>query len=479
MRTRHRIPTIFNLSMVDVLCCALGCVILLWLLNLREAKHRAVLAGTTNERLTATQQELKTAQDEITALRSKAAGLLAQLDESTRRATLLDSRILSAEEEARATAARLERSRDDNEKAKARLANLDRDLVRLRTEKSTTEEHLVRKGQEYRDLDKKLLAANQRVASLETQVREQESMAGTSGKRADDLAARLAKEEARAKDLQAMADQVPSLRDDVKSYRDKFSNEEALAKGLEKEIGKRNQELTDASHALALLQTDKKTLTAEVGRVRALVENRFAGIALTGRRVVFLIDMSGSMELVDESTPAPDKWRGVRETVAKIMRSLPDLEKFQVIVFSDKASYLLGQEGRWFDYDPKTSVDRVVTALTDIKPKGGTDMYVPLQETFRLRGAGLDTIYLLSDGLPNMGEGLTPQMDNLKETEKGEILGKVIRRALKTAWNRDIAGRSRVRINTVGFFFESPDVGAFLWALARENDGSFVGMSKP
>ena len=25
----------------------------------------------------------------------------------------------------------------------------------------------------------------------------------------------------------------------------------------------------------------------------------------------------------------------------------------------------------------------------------------------------------------------------------------------------------------------NPDVGAFLWALSRENDGSFVGMSKP
>src|SRR6516165_9511728 len=39
MRVRHRIPSIFNLSMVDVMCCALGCVILLWLINLREAKH--------------------------------------------------------------------------------------------------------------------------------------------------------------------------------------------------------------------------------------------------------------------------------------------------------------------------------------------------------------------------------------------------------------------------------------------------------
>ena len=39
MRVRHRIPSIFNLSMVDVLCCALGCVILIWLINLRDSKQ--------------------------------------------------------------------------------------------------------------------------------------------------------------------------------------------------------------------------------------------------------------------------------------------------------------------------------------------------------------------------------------------------------------------------------------------------------
>jgi hypothetical protein len=49
---------------------------------------------------------------------------------------------------------------------------------------------------------------------------------------------------------------------------------------------------------------------------------------------------------------------------------------------------------------------------------------------------------------------------------------------LGTTWNPKTATQ-RVRINCLGFFYESPEVGAFLWALARENEGSFVGMSKP
>ena len=33
MRLRHKLPNVFGLYMVDVLCCSLGCVILLWLFN--------------------------------------------------------------------------------------------------------------------------------------------------------------------------------------------------------------------------------------------------------------------------------------------------------------------------------------------------------------------------------------------------------------------------------------------------------------
>jgi hypothetical protein len=466
MRVHHRIPSIFNLSMVDVLCCALGCVILLWLLNLREAKEHEDTAGET----------------------------------------------------ARRSAALLATSEAERNSANARVGELEN---RLKAAEADRDRHLARLDEQatsVRQLEDKLKAATRRVQTLDRDVADSKS---------------------RAEELKSVADNVPVLRAELKEAREKLQTEESLAKALQNDVAKRVRELTDASKtmqvmqaarqavdrelankekeltearvyrdrwattagraaeleklaesegkaataarkAVELLEEEKKALRADAARARQSADNRFAGIQLTGRRVVFLVDMSGSMELVDENTPAPTKWQGVRETLAKVMKSLPDLEQFQVIVFSEQATFLLGSEDRWLDFDSKASPGQVLSALAAVKPKGGTNMYAALDAAFRFRGRGLDTLYLFSDGLPNIGDGLTAeQARTLKEVEQSDILGKYIRKKLKAEWNQPGPGGQRVRINAVGFFYESPDVGAFLWALARENDGSFVGMSKP
>ena len=51
--------------------------------------------------------------------------------------------------------------------------------------------------------------------------------------------------------------------------------------------------------------------------------------------------------------PSSAKWSGVRATLTKILGSLSDVEKFQVILFSDRVLLPLGQEGGWIDFDPK------------------------------------------------------------------------------------------------------------------------------
>ncbi len=240
--------------------------------------------------------------------------------------------------------------------------------------------------------------------------------------------------------------------------------------------------LAQAGETIQNLQASQRILAQEQRRLRAAVTNRFAGIHLTGKKVMFLVDVSGSMRMKDTKEEAPKKWDEVCETLGKLMKSLPDLTHYQVIAFGEGLVYPLGQTGKWIPYNPRTSPDEMTKALRAIKPDGGTKMRPAFQEAFTYRKSGLDTIYLVSDGLPtddNLPKKYADHLENLRGVQRTTYLTTLVRESLKQLWNAPENGKVPVRINAIGYFFESPEVGAFLWALARENDGNFVGMSRP
>src|SRR5205807_1575353 len=159
MQTRHRTPTIFNLSMVDVLCCALGCVILLWLLNLREAKEETVTAGKTLERLTAAQSLL----DETTTQRD-----------------------------------RLQR---ELETERGRLVNLKQEIAHLQAEQTAAEDRLAKLTRAQRTLLQEKTEVSQQSLLLEDRLREKETQAKVALRRIDELQEQLRDAEKRSKQL--------------------------------------------------------------------------------------------------------------------------------------------------------------------------------------------------------------------------------------------------------------------------------------
>jgi hypothetical protein len=271
------------------------------------------------------------------------------------------------------------------------------------------------------------------------------------------------------------------LREQAYIWEDRWRTERERAKLLESDAENLRVALRNAK------AEGKKALTTLEARLKSY-ENRFEGLRLEGQRVVFLVDRSGSMGSVDERTLDPEKWPTVCDTVRRIMRSLPDLNRYQVITVAEDVRYPLGQDGRWLEYDPHKTADEVFKALSAVKPEDGTNLYAGLEAAFKYHDLGLQAIYLFSDGLPNLGPGLTMADEKeiqdlerggkakLAERVRGEKLGAYLRDTIREKWNRS---DTKVRIESVGFFYESPDLGSFLWGLSRANGGNFVGMRKP
>ena len=439
MKTRHKPPSLVSMWMLDVFCCALGCVTLLWLLSTREAKSQAARNADAVTLLARTEGDLKARQAELIATR-------ADLDRTRRK---LNADLEDLQGRYLATVA----ERDANA---ADLATARGDLMRSLTKATELDDLLARKQKLADAAAVKLTASETAAADLAKLLREKT-------RERDDLTLQARKAVDQLNDLDAKLKSAAAAADAANS------NLAAMRKT--------GDELATARASIIDLQGQKAKLADKYDKLKAESDSRFAGIALTGRRVVFLVDISGSMKLIDDKTPAPDKWPTVIETLAKVMRSLPELEQYQVILFSRDAKPLVAPG--WHPYRGEATVAEVRAALLKVNPDGDTNMYDALDLAFRLRPSGLDTLYLLSDGLPTSGPGLTPEQERtVGASERSERLSKHILRTLRATWNTPVGG-ARVRINAVGFFFESPEVGAFLWALARDNDGSFVGMSKP
>ncbi len=560
-------PNLFNIYMIDVLCCALGCIIFLWLANMREAKmieeklqeQTALLEDEKTKALS----ERDLARSNVALLGQKVMDLQGQLKADQLVIAKKDSTIKENQQQKLVYIAEIAGQKKDIELrtqsmadtaeklaqwvkladlADARAKGLEKELNILKASATGLQKSLVMEIDLKKQLELKLQSKSAELVDKSKQLELTIADVVMQKKMINELALSMREKEKKSSELDSDLKNKITEVADLRVYKAKSidlqlkleksekqmqaellalekarteiklldKDKSAQVSALKAEVDKKNKELIDLrpwqtkysdlqvklDKSERLLQSEKMSLEknqreiksleentnalkAKVSQLRSEVDNRFAGIELAGEKVLFLIDASGSMEMLDEKTDAPNKWNEVKSTVVKILQSLPQLTKFQVIAFSDKTIFPLGAEGEWFDYSAE-SIALVKAGLDKVKPLGGTNMSMAFEAAFRMRSKGLDTIYLFSDGLPNLGDGLPPGVSKeIKDLEKSEYLSKYVRSTMKTRWNPDKVEFPKVKINTVGFFYESPDVGAFLWALARENNGNFVGMSKP
>src|SRR5947209_355430 len=80
MKTRHKIPAVFSIYMVDVLCCALGCVILLWQLYHHDAEEQTAANDEIRKKNDEIRKNLEDAHLAIGSLNSQVDSLKVTLD---------------------------------------------------------------------------------------------------------------------------------------------------------------------------------------------------------------------------------------------------------------------------------------------------------------------------------------------------------------------------------------------------------------
>lgn len=145
----------------------------------------------------------------------------------------------------------------------------------------------------------------------------------------------------------------------------------------------------------------------------------FYGIPVLSDRVIFCLDISGSMEadatgtgtVTDGKKPKKNRLDAAVEQLIAVLKTFRKDVKFNVILFDTRIE-------PW-DQElvpaTKSNVEKAATHLLMQKPRGGTNIYDTLEKAFE--DPNVDTVFLLSDGAPGDGKFVHPD-DIVREIRK-------------------------------------------------------------
>lgn len=209
----------------------------------------------------------------------------------------------------------------------------------------------------------------------------------------------------------------------------------------------------------------------------------FFGLKVTSKKIVFVLDISGSMldpsepppdakkpdnVVSGKNGPPPDPWEPgmsgskievLKHEFARTIKKLDEKVTFNIIVFSD--NFLIWKE-KMQSATPAVKQE-AIEFVKKQAAQGQTNTGDALERAFELAGQGLndksyaalvDTIYLMSDGSPNAGK--YPNADAIKRKVE--------------EWNK----LSKVIIHTIGLGNPNNYNPTFLQQLAGMTGGTFV-----
>jgi hypothetical protein len=184
----------------------------------------------------------------------------------------------------------------------------------------------------------------------------------------------------------------------------------------------------------------------------------FYGIEILSKRVLFVIDISNSMnQAVSAQNQERTKVAVAKYELRTALLSLPEDARFNIVFYHHEVFQWRKGMVEAGGTEKRAAVDFV----EQMTAEGNTNIYDALKRAFHIAGlgahdrnyeVGADTIFFLSDGQPNRGD----------VTDPGQILAEVRR------WNQ----LRRVKIHTVGVGRDHDS--HFMRSLAEASGGEYV-----
>jgi hypothetical protein len=198
------------------------------------------------------------------------------------------------------------------------------------------------------------------------------------------------------------------------------------------------------------------------------------GLRMGGKRVLILVDVSTSMldrtivnilrrrnMPVEQQLRAP-KWQQAVNTIDWLTTQIEIGTQYQIYAFNNEAwSLVEGTDGQWLTVTTSAELDAAVATLRGMNPRGPSSLQAAFSAARSLQPRP-DNIYLLTDGLPTMGE-VMPTREGVTAKERLDHFNRAV---------RDLPGAP---INVILLAMEGdPKAAPAYWWLALRTGGSML-----
>ena len=250
---------------------------------------------------------------------------------------------------------------------------------------------------------------------------------------------------------------VGTLEAEISALRIELSAQGNRIKELSKAMLELKVKLDAITGERDLLKKENKRLSDLIksnGVGEAELRRQLLGLEGDLKRVVFVLDRSGSMDAKDPRAGV-NRWDDAISTIDAWLRYLA-VDEAALIVFSSGVE-VFPPDGKWVSIS-QTGPAPLLAGLADLKPSGATNTLAALKRAYGY--PGLDTVILFTDGAPDSGRdgGVGTSADILQ---------------FATA-QREAGSKVRIHVVGIGDYF-SGSMRDFLLRLSGENGGTFIG----
>ncbi len=209
-------------------------------------------------------------------------------------------------------------------------------------------------------------------------------------------------------------------------------------------------------------------------------QNYITGLKVEGREIGILLDKSASMmgdnlleilrfmALPDNQKITQPKWQRTRRTAQWLLARAPQNAKVTLVAFSEDAIMLGNRPAS--SPQVSDSMNAIVRDIGKLVPSGGTNLQIGIQKLREVHPNVTD-VYIITDGLPTLGDGLGARCRGLLTSRKTissqcrqELLLETVKRA----------GQG-LRVNVILLPLEGdPYASAMYWSWTQVTGGTFL-----